>query len=74
MALAPRILWNGDLDGRELADAETLIQWTCHALCGSTVSWVAAESRYGWDLALEWIESKKEIGAATGWATLSSLV
>jgi 3-methyladenine DNA glycosylase AlkD len=47
---------------------------TCHALCGSTVSWVAAESLHGWDLALVWIESKKETVAATGWATLSSLV
>ena len=47
---------------------------TCHALCGSTVSWVAAESLHGWDLALEWIDSKKENEAATGWATLSSLV
>src|SRR3954470_16767459 len=33
---------------------------TCHALCGSTVAWVAAESSHGWDLAREWIESKKE--------------
>src|SRR5947209_14325746 len=47
---------------------------TCNALCGSTVSWVAAESRHGWDLALEWIDSKKENVAVTGWATLSSLV
>jgi 3-methyladenine DNA glycosylase AlkD len=47
---------------------------TCNALCGSTVSWVAAESLHGWDLALAWIESKKEIVAVTGWATLSSLV
>src|SRR6267142_5202713 len=47
---------------------------TCTALCGFTVSWVAAESLHGWDLALEWIESKKESVAVTGWATLSSLV
>jgi 3-methyladenine DNA glycosylase AlkD len=47
---------------------------TCNALCGFTVSWVAAESLHGWDLALEWIESKKENVAVTGWATLSSLV
>jgi 3-methyladenine DNA glycosylase AlkD len=47
---------------------------TCNALCGSTVAWVAAESLHGWDLALEWIESKKENTAVTGWATLSSLV
>jgi hypothetical protein len=38
------------------------------------VAWVAAESRHGWELALEWIESKKEHLAITGWATLSSLV
>jgi 3-methyladenine DNA glycosylase AlkD len=47
---------------------------TSNALCGSTVSWVAAESLHGRDLALEWIESTKETVAVTGWATLSSLV
>jgi 3-methyladenine DNA glycosylase AlkD len=47
---------------------------TCNALCGFTVAWVAAESLHGWDLALEWIESKRENLAVTGWATLSSLV
>ena len=47
---------------------------TSNALCGSTVSWVAAESLHGWDLAREWIESKEENVAVTGWATLSSLV
>jgi 3-methyladenine DNA glycosylase AlkD len=47
---------------------------TSEALCGSTVAWVAAESRYGWDLALEWIESKTEPVAVTGWSTVSSLV
>jgi 3-methyladenine DNA glycosylase AlkD len=39
-----------------------------------TVPWVAAESRHGHELALEWIESPKENIAAAGWATLSSLV
>src|SRR3954453_8818820 len=28
---------------------------TSNALCGSTVAWVTAESRYGWELAREWI-------------------
>jgi 3-methyladenine DNA glycosylase AlkD len=46
----------------------------CIPLCGSTVAWVAAESRHGWDLALEWIESKTEIVATAGWATLGSVV
>jgi len=39
-----------------------------------TVPWVAAESQFGFELALEWIESKEENIAAAGWATLSSLV
>jgi 3-methyladenine DNA glycosylase AlkD len=34
------------------------------------VAWTAAESRYGTELALEWIESPKENIACAGWATL----
>jgi 3-methyladenine DNA glycosylase AlkD len=40
----------------------------------STVAWVAAESNHGHEMALKWIESKKENIASCGWATLSSLV
>lgn len=43
-------------------------------LCGSTVAWVAAESNHGREVAIEWIDSKKEGTASAGWATLSSLV
>lgn len=39
-----------------------------------TVAWVAAESRFGAELAREWIDSKKEPIAASGWSTFSSLV
>ncbi len=39
-----------------------------------TVPWVAAGSQHGWALALEWIDSKTENIAASGWSTLSSLV
>ena len=39
-----------------------------------TVPWIAAESHFGYELALEWIDSKKDFIAAAGWATLSSLV
>ncbi|MDB5388057.1 MAG: alkylation repair protein [Planctomycetaceae bacterium] len=42
--------------------------------CGSTVPWVTAGSKFGRELALEWIDSKQESSAAAGWATLSSLV
>jgi 3-methyladenine DNA glycosylase AlkD len=52
--------------------------WAKKAYAGSlpsaTVAWTAAESRYGCDLALDWIDSPKELVAAAGWATLSSLV
>lgn len=43
-------------------------------LAGWTVPSVAAGSRYGWELGLEWIESDNETAAAAGWATLASLV
>jgi len=44
------------------------------SLAGNTVAWVAAESPHGWELALEWVESKKEAVAVAGWTTLSGLV
>lgn len=51
-----------------------LAKGNCPAICGTVVAWVAAESRYGRELALDWIESKNERTAQTGWATLGSLV
>lgn len=43
-------------------------------LCSSALAWTAAESSHGWSLALEWIDSKDEKIALTGWSTLSSIV
>jgi 3-methyladenine DNA glycosylase AlkD len=40
----------------------------------NTIAWVASESRFGRDLAMEWISSPKEHVAASGWATYSGLV
>ena len=37
-----------------------------------TVPWVASETDFGFDLALEWIESDEERIASAGWATLAS--
>jgi hypothetical protein len=55
-----------------------LQRWITNAthppLAGSTVPWVAAGSPHGWELALEWIDSKKAQTATAGWATLGSLV
>ena len=39
-----------------------------------TVSWVAAESEYGWDLGMKWIDSPKENIASAGWNTLSGVI
>lgn len=41
-------------------------------LSGSIVPWVAAGGPHGFDLALEWIESRKANVAEAGWATLAS--
>ena len=46
----------------------------CHAISEYTVPWVASSGPHGWDLALEWIESKKEGIAAAGWTTLGCIV
>lgn len=39
-----------------------------------TIPWIAAESAYGMELALEWIESEDERIAESGWATISNVV
>ena len=43
-------------------------------ISGYTVPWVAAEGKYGYELALEWIESKDPDIAAAGWNTLGNIV
>jgi hypothetical protein len=57
---------------------EDLQRWIANAthgpLAGFTVPWVAAGGPHGWELALEWIDSKKALTAEAGWATLRSLV
>lgn len=39
-----------------------------------TVPWVAAGSKHGFELALQWIDAKEEYIAAAGWSTLSGWV
>src|SRR6266545_2105245 len=57
---------------------KNLRQWLDNATCGMlteyTIPWLAAESRYGRELAMAWIDSKDENTASAGWATLTSLV
>jgi len=55
-----------------------LTLWVTQALSANisdyTVPWIAAESNHGYELAVEWIDSKTEHIAAAGWSTLASLV
>lgn len=55
-----------------------LTEWVNQAessnISGYTVPWIAAESNFGYELAMDWINNKKEFIAAAGWATLSNLV
>ena len=47
---------------------------TWYMISEYTVAWLAADSRFGWELALEWIESANPEIAAAGWQTISSLI
>lgn len=46
----------------------------CAPLSATTVAWVATGSAHGWELGLEWIDSKKPLVAVAGWATLGGVV
>ena len=57
---------------------ENLHHWAAQAYCSglasATVPWVASGSAHGWEIGLEWIESKSPFIAVAGWTTLSSIV
>lgn len=57
---------------------EELQNWVENAywyyLAEYAVPWIAADSPYGWEMAMKWIESDVETIASAGWGTLSSLV
>jgi len=64
-------------DERKMTKAD-LSMWVKQAqstnICDYTVPWIAAESNHGFELALEWIDTKDEAIASAGWSTLSNLV
>lgn len=45
---------------------------TWYMISEYAVAWTAAESPFGWEMALEWIDSPEEKMAAAGWSTLGS--
>lgn len=64
-------------DEQKMTKAD-LTTWVKQAVSNNiseyTVPWIAAESNFGFELAMEWIDAKEEHIAAAGWATLASLV
>jgi 3-methyladenine DNA glycosylase AlkD len=56
---------------------EDLIEWvngaSWYMISEYTVPWIAAESPYGMELALDWIDDEKETIASAGWSTLANL-
>jgi 3-methyladenine DNA glycosylase AlkD len=64
-------------DEKQMTRAD-LQQWvenaTWHMHSEYTVPWIAAESAYGLELALEWIGSDQPHIASAGWSALASLV
>jgi 3-methyladenine DNA glycosylase AlkD len=64
-----------DPDRMTKADLKKWVQgayW--QMIAGYTVPWVASESRYGRELALEWMDSDRELISTAGWSTYASLV
>lgn len=47
-------------------------QATWYMISEYTVPWVSSETAFGFELGLEWIDSKQDKIASAGWATLSS--
>lgn len=72
MYLAGLITDENQITRAQLSDWAEKAYW--YMISEYTVPWIAAESKYGWGLAMDWIESKKENIASSGWATFSSLV
>jgi len=86
-ALALELYASGNSDAMYfagmIADPETMTkadlrEWAKGAywymLSGFTVPWVASESRFGRELALEWIDSDSEQVTNAGWCTYSCLL
>ena len=85
--LAKELYATGNADAMYLAgliadddtmSVDDLATWVKQAVSQNiseyTVPWVAAGSRHGYKIALEWIDAKEEHIAAAGWSTLSGVV
>jgi len=84
--LALDLFDTGNYDARYLAgliaddakmtkkDLQHWVKTACPTTARWTVATVAAGNPHGYELALEWIESDKDMVSAAGWGTLSGIV
>jgi 3-methyladenine DNA glycosylase AlkD len=72
MYLAGMVSDGTQMTKRQLQSWATKSTWSM--VSEYTIPWVAVESKYGRELALKWMDSKKENVASTGWATYAGLV
>jgi 3-methyladenine DNA glycosylase AlkD len=72
MYLAGLIADDAKMTKRDLERWVKNASW--HMLAEYTVAGTAASSPHGRELALKWIDSKQELIASAGWATLSGIV
>jgi 3-methyladenine DNA glycosylase AlkD len=60
------------MNKKELQTWAEKAEWSMISEC--SVAWVTAENKDAWELAMKWIDSPKQNVAASGWATLSSIM
>lgn len=72
MYLAGLLADENKITKEQLQDWAEKAYW--YMLSEYTVAWITAESPFGHELGMEWIESDDEKIASTGWATLANLV
>ena len=72
MYLAGMIADGSKMTKRELQSWASKAGW--QMISEYTVPWVASESPHGRDMALKWIDAKKENVAAAGWNTYAGLL
>lgn len=72
MYLAGLIAEEDKMTKTQIQDWAKKANW--YMLSEYTVPWVAAESEWAWELALEWIDAKEDKIASSGWATLSCIL
>lgn len=72
MYLAGLIADEKKMTKKDLLDWVRKADW--YMISEYTVPWIAAESAYGWELGLEWVDDQDENIQSAGWCTLSNML